>query len=85
MDGRVAERGTGDRIRDSSLPPSRVRTLGVEYITRVFVFDFAKKPFHGGIVNLLVYLPFLALAVAGPALRLAAALKRLSQPRTVAA
>jgi hypothetical protein len=58
----------------------RLRTLGVEYINLIFIFDFANKPFHGG-VNLLVYLPFLALAVAGPVLRLAAAVKRFSQPR----
>jgi hypothetical protein len=63
----------------------RLRTFGVEYINLVFIFDFATKSFHGGIVNRLVYLPFLAFAVAGPVLRLAAALKRLSQPRTVAA
>jgi hypothetical protein len=63
----------------------RLRTFGVEYINLVFIYDFATKAFHGGVVNLLVYLPFLALAVAGPVLRLAATLKRLSQPRTLAA
>jgi hypothetical protein len=63
----------------------RLRTLGVEYISLVFIYDFSMKSFRGGVVNLPVYLPFLALAVAGPVLRLAAALKRLSQPRTLAA
>jgi hypothetical protein len=58
-----------------------VRTIGVEYISFAFLVDFAKNPFNGGVPNLLAYLPFLALAVAGPLLRLAAAAKRLSQRR----
>jgi hypothetical protein len=58
-----------------------VRTLGVEYISFAFLVDFAKNPFQGGVPNLLAYLPFLALAVAGPLLRLAAVAKRLSQAR----
>jgi hypothetical protein len=62
-----------------------VRILGIEYIALVFLVDFAKNPFHGGAVNLIGYLPFLALAIAGPLLRLAAAVKRLSQTRTLAA
>jgi hypothetical protein len=64
-----------------------VRTLGVEYIAYAFWFDFAIHTLQGGVVNFLVYLPFVFLAVAGPALRLAAALKRLSESenRAVAA
>ena len=64
-----------------------VRTLGVEYIAYAFWIDFAIHTLQGGVVNFLVYLPFVFLAVAGPALRLAAALKRLSESenRAVAA
>ena len=61
-----------------------LRTVGVEYIALVFLFDFAKNPFQAGIVHLLIYLPFLALAVAGPVLRLAAVMKRMSQARALA-
>ena len=61
-----------------------LRTVGVEYIALVFLFDFAKNPFQAGIVNLLIYLPFLALAVAGPVLRLAAVMKRMSHARALA-
>src|SRR5882724_872182 len=50
-----------------------VRTLGVEYIALAFLVDFDKSPFEGGVANVLAYAPFLALAIAGPLLRLAAA------------
>jgi hypothetical protein len=56
-----------------------VRILGVEYIAYAFWTDFAIKTFTDGIVNFFVYLPFVILAVAGPPLRLAAALKRWSE------
>jgi hypothetical protein len=58
-----------------------VRTLGVEYIALAFLTDFAKNPFQGGVLHVANYLPFLALAIAGPLLRLAALVKRLSQVR----
>jgi len=61
-----------------------VRTLGVEYIALAFLVDFDKSPFEGGVANVLAYAPFLALAIAGPLLRLAAAVKRLSQVRRLA-
>jgi hypothetical protein len=61
-----------------------VRTVGVEYIALVFLVDFAKDPFDGGAVKLFAYLPFLALSIAGPLLRLAAAAKRLHEARTLA-
>jgi hypothetical protein len=54
-----------------------LRTVGVEYIALVFLVDFATNPFQGGIVNLISYLPFLSLAIAGPLLRFAAAAKRM--------
>jgi hypothetical protein len=61
-----------------------VRTLGVEYIGLAFLTDFAKHPFQGGVLDVANYLPFLALAIAGPVLRLAALVKRLSQVRRLA-
>ena len=61
-----------------------VRTLGVEYIALVFLTDFAKNSFQGGVWEVAYYLPFLALAIAGPLLRLAALVKRLSQVRRLA-
>jgi hypothetical protein len=61
-----------------------LRTVGVEYIALVFLVDFAKNPFQGDIVNLLIYLPFISLAIAGPLLRFAAVAKRLAHARTLA-
>ncbi len=61
-----------------------VRSIGVEYIALVFLFDFAPKPFYGGVANRLIYLPFFVMAIAGPLLRLAAAAKRLAGSRRVA-
>jgi hypothetical protein len=61
-----------------------LRTIGVEYIALVFLVGFAKNPFQGGFANMLYYLPFIALAVAGPLLRIAAAIKRTSQARLAA-
>ena len=61
------------------LPPHAGRTvrgIGVEYITLVFLFDFYLGSFQGGLRNLVIYLPFLMLALAGPVLRMAAAMKR---------
>ncbi len=55
-----------------------VRTIGVEYIAFAFWTDFAVQTFAGGVVNFFIYMPFVTLAVAGPPLRFAAALKRLS-------
>jgi hypothetical protein len=62
-----------------------VRIVGVEYIAYAFWIDFAIHTFGSGIENAVVYLPFVTLAVAGPALRLAAALKRLSEDEWAAA
>jgi hypothetical protein len=61
-----------------------LRTIGVEYIALVFLAGFARNPFQGGIVNFVIYMPFLTLAIAGPLLRLAAAIKRTSHARTLA-
>jgi hypothetical protein len=62
-----------------------LRIVGVEYIAFAFWTDFAIHTFAGGFVNFLVYSPFVTLAVAGPPLRLAAALKRLSEDDGVVA
>ena len=63
-----------------------LRTVGVEYIAFVFLIDFMKNPFQGGLIDLLAYLPFQILAIAGPVLRLAAVAKRrLGIPRRLAA
>ena len=35
-----------------------LRTIGVEFISFAFLFDFAKNPFHGGIRPLVSYLPY---------------------------
>jgi hypothetical protein len=61
-----------------------VRTVGVEYIALAFLVDFNKISFQDGIANVIIYLPLLALAAAGPLLRLAAVVKRLSEARTLA-
>jgi hypothetical protein len=57
-----------------------VRTIGVEYIAIVFLYDFARNPTYG-IRSIVFYGPFLALAIAGPLLRLAAVVRRLDHTR----
>lgn len=57
-----------------------VRTIGVDRIGFAFLANFAKDPLHGGARHVFGYLPFLALAIAGPALRLAAFIKRHAFP-----
>jgi D-alanyl-lipoteichoic acid acyltransferase DltB (MBOAT superfamily) len=61
-----------------------LRIVGVEYITLAFLVDFDKNPFQGGFANFVAYVPFLTLAIAGPVLRVAALVKRLSQVRRLA-
>jgi hypothetical protein len=53
-----------------------VRRIGIEYISLVFLVDFAKNPLGHGVEGLIAYLPFQGLAIAGPLLRLAADVKR---------
>jgi len=62
-----------------------LRTIGVEYISLAFLFDFARNPFRGGFLHVIEYLPFLLLAVAGPLLRLAALMKKQHTRRLAAA
>jgi hypothetical protein len=58
-----------------------LRAIGLEYIAFAFFFDFVIAPLRGGVRHPLAYLPFAALAIAGPVLRLAALTAR---PRRVA-
>lgn len=46
-----------------------LRTIGMEYIALAFLLDFLQNPFGHGIVQLLAYLPFIALAGAALLLR----------------
>jgi K+-transporting ATPase KdpF subunit len=65
--------------------PSRtwkvLRTIGVEYISIAFLYDFARNPFGGGFSRIVEYLPFLFLAVTGPLLRAGAWVKKLQAQR----
>jgi len=58
-----------------------LRTLGMEYIALAFLLDLLQNPFHHGLVNLLAYLPFIALACAALLLRLCAYAKRYAGSR----
>jgi hypothetical protein len=57
-----------------------IRTIGVEYIAFIFLYDFVNDSRKDGVANFLVYLPFLVLGFAGPLLRLGAAAKRAKAP-----
>ena len=56
-----------------------LRVVGLNYIAYIFAVDFLQDPLHGGITHVLEYLPFAALAIAGPALVLAASLQRVAR------
>jgi hypothetical protein len=58
-----------------------LRTIGIEYISLNFLYDFARNPFSGGWVQLAAYLPFLVLAVSGPLLRIAAVVQKYRHTR----
>ena len=53
-----------------------LRTIGIEYISLNFLYDFARNPFSGGWMQLVGYLPFFLIAASGPMLRVAAALQK---------
>jgi hypothetical protein len=55
---------------------SLIRSVGVEYITFIFLYDFVKDSLQDGAGQFLFYLPFLTFGFGGPLLRLAAAGKR---------
>jgi hypothetical protein len=50
--------------------------IGVEYIAFAYAFEFANRILDGNLANAIHYLPLFAAAVAGPILRLAAAIRR---------
>jgi hypothetical protein len=56
-----------------------LRLVGVEYITVAFFIDFNKDAFDGGLNRIGYYAPFLILTVAGPLLRMAAAIRRITR------
>ncbi len=58
-----------------------LRAAGLNYIAYVFAVDFLKRPFGGGVSHVVLYLPFAALAVAGPLLRAAAFVQRVAGAR----
>jgi hypothetical protein len=53
----------------------------MEYIALAFLLDFLQNPFDHGLVNLLAYLPFIALAGAALLLRICAQAKRYAGSR----
>jgi hypothetical protein len=53
-----------------------IRSIGVEYIAFVYLCEIAARTFRGNWSNVLLYLPFLVIAAAGPLLRFAALVKR---------
>jgi hypothetical protein len=56
-----------------------LRIIGMNYIAFAFALDFLRHPLGGGILHVLEYAPFAALAVAGPCLRLAQFAQRATQ------
>jgi hypothetical protein len=58
-----------------------LRTVGMEYIALAFLLDFLQNPFEHGLVNLMAYLPFIALAGAALLLRICAQAKRYAGSR----
>jgi hypothetical protein len=55
-----------------------IKTIGLHVIAYAFAFDFFREPFGHGLKHILAYLPFAALSLIGPALRLAAAAKPIA-------
>lgn len=56
-----------------------LRVAGMNYLAYAFAVDFLAHPTQAGIRHAVAYLPFAALAIAGPALRLAAAAARIGR------
>jgi hypothetical protein len=52
------------------------RVVGIEYISFAFCFDFARRLTEHDVLHP-IYIPFVAVAIAGPLLRLATAIKRV--------
>ena len=49
-----------------------LRIVGMNFILYAFISDFMQDPLHGGTKRVLEYLPFIAMAILAPLLRLAA-------------
>ena len=62
-----------------------LRTAGMNYIAFAFALDFLRHPLAGGILHAVFYWPFAALAIAGPAFRLAAGVRRAAGGPTIRA
>ena len=53
--------------------------VGLHYIAYAYLVDFLREPLGGGIQHVIAYLPFVVLAVAGPALRVLAYAKQVTE------
>jgi hypothetical protein len=62
-------------------PWKLLRTIGMNVILYAFLKDFMQDPLHGGVRHIVEYLPFTAMAIAAPLLRLAAWGVRLRETR----
>jgi hypothetical protein len=62
-------------------PWQLLRTIGMNVILYAFLKDFMQDPLHGGIWHVVEYLPFTAMAIAAPLLRVAAWGMRLREAR----
>jgi len=60
-----------------------LRIVGMNFILYAFITDFMKDPLHGGTKRVFEYLPFIAMAVLAPLLRLAAWGVRLHLPNWI--
>jgi hypothetical protein len=58
-----------------------LRIVGIEYINYAYYTDFRGATFHKGVVNFLIYAPFLALTLVGPLVRLAALIHKARAAR----
>jgi len=63
-----------DRLRMALSPLAwrLLRLVGMNFVAYAFAKDFLGGPLGGGVVHVVEYLPFAALAIAGPGLRLVA-------------
>jgi hypothetical protein len=58
-----------------------LRMIGMNVILYAFFKDFMQHPLHGGVRHLVEYLPFAAMAIVAPLIRLAAWALRLRETR----
>jgi hypothetical protein len=63
-----------DRLRMALSPLAwrLLRLVGMNFVAYAFATDFLHNPLGGGVAHVVEYLPFAALAIVGPGLRLAA-------------